>query len=186
MKKRGAIYSVVALMLCVAVYLNWYYSKGEGLAEEEQQAGGKVLGESILVDGVTGTGEELPAAETGARQGEAYFAQARLSRQQARDEAVNILTQTAENEGAAEEARTAASTSIQLMAGNAMVEARIESLVIAKGYQDCVAFVNDSSVNVIVAKTETGLQDTDVARIRDIVISEANVAAEAVRIIEAE
>ena len=72
------------------------------------------------------------------------------------------------------------------MAGNAMVEARIESLVIAKGYQDCVAFVNDSSVNVIVAKTETGLQDTDVARIRDIVISEANVAAEAIRIIEAE
>ena len=67
-----------------------------------------------------------------------------------------------------------------------MVEARIESLVIAKGYQDCVAFVNDSSVNVIVAKTETGLQDTDVARIRDIVISEANVAAEAIRIIEAE
>ena len=73
-----------------------------------------------------------------------------------------------------------------LLAGNAMVEARIESLVIAKGYQDCVAFVNDSSVNVIVAKTETGLQDTDVARIRDIVISEANVAAEAIRIIEAE
>ena len=49
-----------------------------------------------------------------------------------------------------------------------------------------MAFVNDSGVNVIVAKTETGLQDTDVARIRDIVISEANVAAEAIRIIEAE
>lgn len=185
MKKRGAIYSVVALMLCVAVYLNWYYSKGDNLTEEgQQQADGKVLGESILVDGVTGAEED--SVVTAAQQGEAYFAQARLSRQQARDEAVNILTQTAENEGAGEEARTAASTSIQLMAGNAMVEARIESLVIAKGYQDCVAFVNDSSVNVIIAKTENGLQDTDVARIRDIVISEANVAAEAIRIIEAE
>ena len=182
MKKRGAIYSVVALMLCVAVYLNWYYSKGDPLEEGQQQADGKVLGESVLVDGA----DPLEQAEQTAGQGSAYFAQARLSRQQARDEAVGILTQTAENEGAAEEARTAASTSIQLMAGNAMVEARIESLVIAKGYQDCVAFVNDSSVNVIVAKTETGLQDTDVARIRDIVISEANVAAEAIRIIEAE
>lgn len=186
MKKRGAIYSVVALMLCVAVYLNWYYSKGDDFTEEgQQQADGKVLGESILVDGMTVDPEEELSVTT-AQQGEAYFAQARLSRQQARDEAVNILTQTAANEGAAEEARTAASTSIQLMAGNAMVEARIESLVIAKGYQDCVAFVNDSSVNVIIAKTENGLQDTDVARIRDIVISEANVAAEAIRIIEAE
>lgn len=185
MKKRGAIYSVVALMLCVAVYLNWYYSKGDPLEEGQQQADGKVLGESVLVDGVAGA-DPLEQAEQTAGQGSAYFAQARLSRQQARDEAVGILTQTAENEGAAEEARTAASTSIQLMAGNAMVEARIESLVIAKGYQDCVAFVNDSGVNVIVAKTETGLQDTDVARIRDIVISEANVAAEAIRIIEAE
>ena len=29
MKKRGAVYSVVALMLCVAVYLNWSYNRQE-------------------------------------------------------------------------------------------------------------------------------------------------------------
>ena len=110
MKKRGAIYSVVALMPCVAVYLNWYYSKGDPLEEGQQQADGKVLGESVLVDGVAGA-DPLEQAEQTAGQGSAYFAQARLSRQQARDEAVGILTQTAENEGAAEEARTAASTS---------------------------------------------------------------------------
>ena len=115
-----------------------------------------------------------------------YFSQARLSRQQARDEAVSILTKTAESETATQEARTAASTGIQVMADNAVVESRIENLVIAKGYADCVAFINDNGVNVIVSKTENGLTDTDVARIRDIVISEANVTADAIKIIETE
>ncbi len=182
MKKRGAIYSVVALMLCLAVYLNWYYTDtgGDLTGENQQQADGKVLGESILVDNVTGeaTGQDQPAGE--------YFSQARLSRQQARDEAVNILTTTVESETATEEARTAASTGIQLMADNAVVESRIENLVIAKGYADCVTFVNENGINVIVAKTEQGLTDTDVARIRDIVISEASVTADAIKIIETE
>ncbi len=177
MKKRGAIYSVVALMLCLAVYLNWYYTETDS---PEQQADGKVLGESILVDNVEG---EVPSQT--AVKGE-YFSQARLSRQQARDEAVTILTATVESETATEEARTAASTGIQVMADNAVVESRIENLVIAKGYTDCVTFVNDSGINVIVSKTEQGLTDADVAKIRDIVISEASVTADAIKIIETE
>lgn len=183
MKKRGAIYSVVALMLCVAVYLNWYYTKtGEDYgAADDYQADGKVLGESILVNGQE---DDAPAAEQAA--GEEYFSQARLSRQQARDEAVNLLTRTAENETATDEARTAASTGIQVMADNAVAEARIESLVIAKGYADCVAYVNENGVNVIVAKTEQGLNDADVARIRDIVLSETRATAELIKIIEKE
>ena len=182
MKKRGAIYSVVALMLCLAVYLNWYYTKTDedyGSATE-YQADGKVLGESILVNGTEEDGTAGLAEQTGGE----YFSQARLSRQQARDEAVSILTRTAESETATEEARTAASTGIQLMAGNAVVESRIENLVIAKGYADCVTFVNDNGVNVIVSKTESGLTDADVAKIRDIVISEASVSADAIKIME--
>ena len=183
MKKQGAIYSVVALMLCVAVYLNWYYAKtgGDYGNATDYQADGKVLGESILVDKVDGEAQNQGSAKAGE-----YFSQARLSRQQARDEAVSILTKTAESETATQEARTAASTGIQVMADNAVVESRIENLVIAKGYADCVAFINDNGVNVIVSKTENGLTDTDVARIRDIVISEANVTADAIKIIETE
>lgn len=184
MKKRGAIYSVVALMLCVAVYLNWYYTKtGEDLTgATDYQADGKVLGESILVN--------QDASQSGAANSQKssveYFSQARLSRQQARDEAVSILTKTAESETATEEARAAASTNIQLMAGNAVTESRIENLVIAKGYEDCVTFINENGVNVIVSKLENGLTDADVAKIRDIVISEASVSADAIKIMESE
>ena len=184
MKKRGAIYSVVALMLCLAVYLNWYYTKTEedyGNATD-YQADGKILGESVLVDNVEAEG----AAGLAAQPVSEYFSQARLSRQQARDEAVSILTRTAESSASTEEARTAASTGIQVMADNAVVESRIENLVLAKGYEDCVTFVNDNGVNVIVSKTENGLTDTDVAKIRDIVISEASVTADVIKIMENE
>ena len=84
MKKRGAIYSVVALMLCLAVYLNWYYTKTDedyGNATD-YQADGKVLGESVLVNNMEQEGEAGLAAQTDTE----YFSQARLSRQQARDE----------------------------------------------------------------------------------------------------
>lgn len=188
MKKRGAIYSVVALMLCVAVYLNWYYTKTDGdlTGATDYQADGKVLGEAVLVTHLEGDQEERSTSSAPALRGGEYFSQARLSRQQARDEAVSILSQTAENPSATEEARAAASTDIKLLADNAVVEARIENLVIAKGYSDCVAFVNQNGVNVIVAKTEKGLDSADVARIRDIVMDEANVSAEAIKVIEAD
>ena len=103
-KRKSAIYSVIALMLCVAVYLNWSYQRGgEGgeTMQTSQTDDNKILGESQLVDKTesgeepleTASGEkEQPEGETTAASD--YFSQARLSRQQARDEAVRILLLT--------------------------------------------------------------------------------------------
>lgn len=185
MKKRGAIYSVVALMLCVAVYLNWEYTGGDVAGAED--AGNKVLGESILVGNQNGTNlESQPEADADEESGTAgdYFAKARLSRQKARDEAINILNGTVENESADEAAKTAANTEIQLMADHARLESQIENLVVAKGYADCVVFISEEGANVIVAKPEEGLQATDVARIKDIVVAEAAIAPQNIKIIE--
>ena len=115
-----------------------------------------------------------------------YFAEARLSRQKARDEAVSILNVTVENQNAADDAKQVASDSIQVMAQSAMKESRIENLVIAKGYTECVVFINDNGVNVILQKLENGLAEEDISRIKDIVIDETGVKAEQVKIIETE
>ena len=72
------------------------------------------------------------------------------------------------------------------MAENAVKEARIENLIVAKGYQECVAFMNDDGINVIVQKTKEGLQSADIAKIKDIVMDETTFAAEAIKIIETE
>ncbi len=193
-KRKSAIYSVIALMLCVAVYLNWSYQRGgeEGEAMQTSQTDdNKILGESQLVDKTeSGEGplettsgeEEQPEGETTAASD--YFSQARLSRQQARDEAVSIFKQTSENPSADAQSKEQAEASIATMAENAVKEARIENLVVAKGFADCVTFINEEGVNVIVQKTENGLGEEDVAKIRDIVMSETDFAADVIKIIE--
>ena len=91
-RKKGAVYSVVALMLCVAVYLNWSYNRdAEGYSSAPELESGKMLGEAQLVDG--NTGDDTSSAVSGD-----YFSEARLSRQKARDEAVGILNKTIENQ----------------------------------------------------------------------------------------
>lgn len=185
MKKRGAIYSVVALMLCLAVYLNWQYTSGAA-GGDGYEAHGKVLGESVLVDGQSGTNGEAGKTDGSGQEAAGtgdYFSQARLSRQKARDEAINILNSTVENESTTEDAKTAANLEIKTMADSAVVESRIENLIIAKGYRDCVVFINGSGANVIVAQPEAGLQETDAAKIKDIVMSEAGINAEQIKII---
>ena len=66
----------------------------------------------------------------------------------------------------------------------ALCEAQIESLVIAKGYTDCVAYMNDGGISVAVAAPEEGLQETDVALISDIVMTQADLDLADIRIVE--
>jgi stage III sporulation protein AH len=72
------------------------------------------------------------------------------------------------------------------MAEATLAESQIESLVSAKGYADCVAFIGDNSVSVVVSKAEGELDATDVARITDIVCGETSFAANCVKVISAE
>ena len=167
-KKRGAIYGVIALLLCVAVYLNWSY-----------------------VD----TPDELLAADqtnpdstetSGTAKDQDYFAASRLSREQARDEAVSTLKELSESETADQTAKDEAAAQISALAEDSAAEANIESMIRAKGYEDAVVMIGDESVNVVVAPPEGGLQATDVTVIKDIVVAEAGVTAGQIKIVEAE
>ena len=188
MKKKGAVYSVIALMLCVAVYLNWEYTRDQ--TDPYADVSGQdptYLGQADLVNGIEQGGDqaagELNDQTPQAVQGD-YFSAARLSRQKARDEAVSILNVTLGNTNATADAVATANADIQALADNAVRESRIESLVVAKGYGDCVAFINASGINVIIPKTEAGLESADTARIKEIVIEETGVTADKIKIVE--
>ena len=79
-----------------------------------------------------------------------YFAQVRLSRQESRDSAVELLEQTIAYDEGTEVGETACQT-LNTIVGTALSEAQIESLVIAKGYDDCVTYINDGVVCVAVS-----------------------------------
>ena len=79
-----------------------------------------------------------------------------------------------------------ANQAIQTLDGYTMLDGQIENLVVAKGYVDCVAFMGENSISVVVSAAEDGLQTEDVAKITDIVLSETSYTADQIKIMEAE
>lgn len=175
-KKIGKKNLVVALSILVlggAVYVNYILFSdpintiGYGTNNMEDTYT-ENLPESINV------GEDAPQ--------DTYFATTVLSRQKARDEALQVLQTVVESKEAMEETKSQAFADISQIAKDIENEANIETLVEAKGFSDCVAVVNGSTVNIIV-KTE-GLLASDVAQINEIVYEQAGVLPVNVKIVE--
>lgn len=188
--KRNIVAATVLLFVCGAVYLNWKYASS--VADPAADQSGKVLGQSTLVNGDNGgetetEGENINTEGDSASTSGDYFATARLTRQQARDNAIALLREAAESESANKEVANEAAAAIQVLAGYAVAEAQIENLVTAKGYPQCVAFMGDGSISVVVSPAgEAGLEAADVARITDIVLNETDYTAGQITILEAE
>ena len=111
-----------------------------------------------------------------------YYAAVSLGRQQARDEAVEVLLEVSENESAEAEAREAAMADINRIALDIEKESNIETMVIAKGFEKCVAVVNGDSASVIVS-CDT-LTPGETAQISEIVYEAAGIVPANLKIIE--
>ena len=170
--KKRAVAATVLVFVGAAVYLNWKYT--DNVADTS-----KVLGQSTLVNS-----QEDPQESVQETPQSDYFATARLSRKQARDNAISMLQEAESVADADQSVLNEASEALQVLASYTVAEAQIESLVTAKGYADCVAFMGDESISVVVSDAD-GLDTTDVARIKDIVISETNYTAGQIKIMEA-
>lgn len=180
--KRNLVVVAIVVFVGAAVWLNWSYNKQQTAADAEvteSESPGKLLGQSALVNGNSGQ-EDTEGKTTG------YFATARLNRQQARDSALELLQKAAGEDGAGEDAVAQANEAIQTMAAYTMSEAQMENLVTAKGYGDCVCFLNENSVSVVVSATADGLDEQDIARIVEIVMEETGLSADRIKIIEAD
>ncbi len=214
--KRNVVVAAIVLFVCVAVYLNWTYDQeaavstsgdtsASALASEDGDAETKTLGEAALVSSddseaaeeTSGDTEEIvidswdsaevteeTVSETGDSNG--YFAEARLSREEARASALSILQETVDDPEASDAAVSAAAESITAMASATLAESQIESLVTAKGYPECVAFIGDNSVSVVVSTESGELSGADVAKITDIVLGETDFSASSVKVVLAE
>lgn len=178
-RKKGAVYGVIAAMLGLAVYLNWSYVETSDELIVANQA--SVQGTDLL--DYTNTAGTDTAAEVVA--GSDYFAQSRLSREKARDEAISILKDSLQSDSATEEAKQVAVEQISAYADCSVAEARIESLIKAKGYPEAVVFLSDDGVNVIVKPKADSLESADAVLIQDIVTSETEYSVSQIKIVEA-
>lgn len=180
--KRNAVIATVLVFVCAGVYLNWSYNEKQKTPDlTETLNADQVLGDSTLVfsDGYE-QAEQVLAQQTTT---DDYFAQVRLSRQQSRDSAVELLEQTIAYDEGTEVGDTASGT-LNRIVSTALSEAQIESLVIAKGFADCVAYMADDTLSVAVSAPEEGLTQADVALISDIATTQSDYSLNQLRIIE--
>ena len=177
--KRNAIILAAILFVCVAVYLNWAYNRQESVLAE---AAGK---ETMSASPEGSLYYEAPAPVLKAPDPVAeYFTSARLTRQQARDSAITTLREASEEESAASDAVSSAVEAITAMTRSSIAEAEIEALVMAKGFDDCLVFLDDDSAIVAVPSPAAGLTASSVSRITDIILQKTDLNTEQIKIIE--
>ncbi|MBE6563511.1 MAG: SpoIIIAH-like family protein [Ruminococcaceae bacterium] len=167
--KKTVIATMAVFVIGIAVLLNLILAsdaKVGTLSDELSEVAG-LLGEE---NGVVST------------ESEEYFANIVLNRQSARDEAMAVLLSVTDSETAIEEVKNSAYSDMEQIAQDIESEANIETMILAKGFEQCIAVVNGKSANVIV-KTE-GLTPGEVAQISEIVYEECGILPSELKIIE--
>ncbi len=174
--KKNLVAGAVLVTVCAGIYVNWLYTEDQTTANLTDTLNEeKVMSADMLVMS-DGTNLDVDVDTNSSD----YFAAVRLSRQEARDSAVGLLQEAMAYDN--ESAQTSAQ--LEELVQVALCEAQIESLVIAKGYTDCVAYISESGISVAVATPEGGLKQQDVAVIADIVMTQSDYSFEDIRVVE--
>ncbi|MBQ9964327.1 MAG: SpoIIIAH-like family protein [Clostridia bacterium] len=174
--KKAVLLGTLILALGVAVYLNYFFGTDAGLfptdgnLSTEQPDDDKTLGEAINVN----TDAQKPTAEE-------YFKQARDSRETARDEAVATVKDLLNDVKATEEQKQTATAEAIAIVKAIEQENAIENLIKAKGYTDCVVYIDKNNCDVVVQSGDLTVQDT--AKISQIVTSQADISAQNIHIV---
>lgn len=111
-----------------------------------------------------------------------YFASSILSREQARDEAIEVLKTVVNNEAALDSAKEAALSDIARIADDIEAEANIETLIKSKGFEECIAVVTGTSANIVVKSD--GLLQNELSQIKEIVYEQAGIDPVNIKIVE--
>ena len=198
--KRQLILASLILALGAAVYLNWQFTGAETKINDTAQENSETLGAAQLVNSsyvetVSDTMEDLETANGSVEEtvihdfeaenvgAAAVLSDARMTRQTARDEAVELLEDILEDAQADTAVKEAAISEASVIAQNILKETNVESLIQAKGFTECVAYINGDSCTVVVDGDMENEQNALI--VREIAVTETGLSAEKIKIIPA-
>ena len=162
---RNIVIALAVILIGAAVYVNW------------QLFGGAKV--DVPINPET---EQTGKTAVDSNKTEDYFASAEVSRKQARDEAIEVLQSVVDDKGSLEAAKEQALKDISAMAANIELEANIESLIKAKGFEECVTVLSGDKATVVVKSD--GLKPNQLSQILEIVYLQAGVLPANVTITE--
>ncbi len=173
--KRNIVIAAVLVFVGAAVYLNWSYNSRWGAADAAM---------AKAEDAAMAAAQEDYLAASASGGASIYFDKARLTRQTARDEALQLLETACSDADASQEVIDESMRQINEMAAWNLQENLLENELLAKSFVDCVAFVSDEGVTVAVPAPLDGLTDVQVAQITEAVLANTDHDAMALNIIE--
>ncbi len=182
-RKRGILIAGLVLALGTAVYLNWQFAPSEDYIQSGQPVSDEaMLGEALLVSAQSSEKLSESDAVTVSVERE-YFTMAYSERENAREESLGLLEEIISDASMTNADKTAAVNKSAEIAAQIQMENSIETLVKAKGFEDCIAVVGESQVSVIVSNTME-LTSSEVSMITDIVMTQTSMPASAISIIQ--
>ena len=148
--KRNLIIACAVVLIGGAVWLNWlFFSNNDDGYDYTGNTG--MSGELDNSKNPTSGGNtDVSNTDT-----DSYFATAQVSRQRARDEALEVLNAVIENANATEQVKAEAVAEITKISLEMEQEADIESLLVSKGFEKCVAVINGDTASIVVKCSET-------------------------------
>lgn len=196
--KKQIVLASLVLILGAAVYLNWQFADQNGeldltakLEEPADPVGAILTGEEAEPAGTEPDGEKLlgdaklvdsQAVDSRSIADETYFAMARMARTKSRDEAIQTISAILDGEQLTEEDKQAANDRAFAITDAIEEESRIENLVKAKGFEECMVYITESGASVVVKSS--GLTQEQATQIKNIVVSEGRIKGENVSITE--
>ena len=205
LKSRGATAAVLTLALGAAICLNWSFSRNAPAEltmpdTVETSAGAAVpITDPLAVETVAEADDAEAAADDTADKnyGEAqlvsvnkdsgteFFEAARLTRSKARDEALDTLKKSLKDAKLTAEEKTQLTEELSTRINNITLETKLETLIKAKGFADCVVYLEDSKANVTVMTESDALTAEEVTRIRDVLLGQCKgLTAQGITIVE--
>lgn len=134
-------------------------------------------------------GVGMQPTDTGASNGkptgnaaDTYFSSIQVNRQRTRDEALEVLQGVVDNEASTATAKEEALASINKMAKEMEAESNIETLVVAKGFEECVAVISGDNASIVVKSEE--LKPAQISQINEIVYEQAGILPVNIKIIQ--
>lgn len=171
--KKQIMLAGMTLVLGTAIYVNYAMSASGGIKATEKVDTKTInYGDAQLVQAEENSSDD-------------YFAKARMERTTSRDKAVETLQTIIGGGDSTPEEQEAAADEAAAMTGLIEKESKVENLIKAAGFSDCVVYLDGENANIVV-QTQDGLIQTEAAQIKDILLSEVSVPAENIRIYDVE
>ena len=174
--KRNLIIAGAVTLIVAAVAVNWIIFSGDNGKDGYDYNASAGMSTNYGTTLTTTPVGDTDGKPTGSEPGDtdSYFSSVEVSRQRARDEALEVLNAVVENDQASAEVKAEAMKEIQTIAKEMAQESNIESILLGKGFAQCIAVINGGTANIVV-KADGKLQSSQLAQINAVVYEQAGI-----------